>query len=156
LLSKEIDILKKYLELEQMRFSNKFQWEITFKSLDVKLDFRIPNMLIQPYIENSIKHGFTEKRSDFKIDIIFTLIDEFTLKCEVIDNGIGREASQLNKKNDIKLKGHVSYGEKITKERLRSYNKKGKFNYGSNYFLPENNGGTKVEILIPILNLTKE
>ena len=156
LLSKEIDILKKYLELEQMRFSNKFQWEITFKSLDVKLDFRIPNMLIQPYIENSIKHGFTEKRSDFKIDIIFTLIDEFTLKCEVIDNGIGREASQLNKKNDVKLKGHVSYGEKITKERLMSYNKKGKFNYGSNYFLPENNGGTKVEILIPILNLTKE
>ncbi len=154
LLSKEIDILKKYLELEQMRFSNKFQWEIIYKTSESDLNFRIPNMLIQPYIENSIKHGFTEKRSDFKIDIVFTLIDNFTLKCEVIDNGIGREASQLNKKDNVQLKDHISYGEKITKERLKSYTKKGHTNYGSSYIDLEILGeskGTKVEIIIPII-----
>ena len=159
LLNKEIDILEKYLELEQMRFSNKFQWEIIYNTPEKELNFRIPNMLIQPYIENSIKHGFTEKRSDFKIDIVFTLIDSFSLKCEVIDNGIGRDASQLNKKEQVNYKEHISYGEKITKERLTSYNKKGKYTYGSSYYLPENNSentGTKVEIMIPILNLLKE
>ena len=154
LISKEIDILQKYLELEQMRFSNKFQWEIIYETPESQLNFRIPNMLIQPYIENSIKHGFTEKRSDFKIDIVFTLIDSFSLKCEVIDNGIGRDASQLKKQDDVQLKDHISYGEKITKERLKSYNKKGKFKYGSTYIDINELGeskGTKVEIIIPII-----
>jgi LytS/YehU family sensor histidine kinase len=154
LLEKEIDILKKYLELEQMRFSNKFQWELKFNSPENQFNMRIPNMLIQPYVENSIKHGFNQKRNDFTIEIVFTLVDEHTLKCEVIDNGIGREASQLNKKVDLKLKDHISYGEKITKERLKSYNKKGQNRYKSTHFdlkEKEEVKGTKVEIIIPII-----
>ena len=157
-LKKEFDILEKYLELEQMRFSNKFQWKIVYNMSIEDLKLRIPNMLIQPYIENSIKHGFTEKRSDFIINITITLIDDYSLKCEVIDNGIGRSASILKKSDDINSKEHTSYGEKITKERLKTYNKSKTSNFGAQIFDIELNGeskGTKVEIIIPILKNDK-
>ena len=157
-LKKEFNILEKYLELEQMRFSNKFQWKIVYNMSIDDLKLRIPNMLIQPYIENSIKHGFTEKRSDFIINIKVTLIDDYSLKCEVIDNGIGRSASILKKSDDINSKDHTSYGEKITKERLKTYNKSKTSNFGVQIFDIELNGeskGTKVEIIIPILKNDK-
>ena len=152
-LKKEVEILEKYLELEQMRFSNKFVWEFIFKLNNDISKIRIPNMLIQPYIENVIKHGFTENRSGFKVQIIITQLTENILKCEIIDNGIGRNASLL-KKERINKNEHISYGEKITKERLKSYNKSKDQNYGTSISDLEQNGisnGTKVEIIIPIL-----
>jgi ligand-binding sensor domain-containing protein len=151
-LKKEIEILEKYLDLEQMRFSNKFNWEI-INNISIDQNIRIPNMLIQPYIENSIKHGFIENRFDYKIEIIISQLNEHTLTCEIIDNGIGRENSIL-KKDKIE-NDHISYGEKITKERLKSYNKSKKIIYKTvfhditNEF--GNSKGSKVEIIIPIL-----
>lgn len=153
-LEKEIDLLEKYLELEQMRFSNKFSWEFKTKIFHDNLEIKIPNMLIQPYIENSIKHGFTEKREDYKIEIVLTQLDEETLKCEVIDNGIGRKVSLQKKKDNRVLKEHISYGEKITKERLKSYNKSKSTIFGSkvsDILINEVSMGTKVEVIIPIV-----
>jgi hypothetical protein len=60
--------------------------------------------------------GFIENRFDYKIEIIISQLNENTLTCEIIDNGIGRENSIL-KKDKIE-NDHISYGEKITKERL--------------------------------------
>lgn len=148
-LGKEIDLLEKYLELEQMRFSNKFSWEFKTNIFDDNLEVRIPNMLIQPYIENSIKHGFIEKREDYKIEIILTQLNEHSIKCEIIDNGIGRKVSLQKKENIKSLKEHVSYGEKITKERLKSYNKSRSNIYGSK--VQDLAKGTKVELIVPII-----
>ena len=153
-LKKEVDILEKYLDLEQMRFSNKFKWKI-INNISSSQNIRIPNMLIQPYIENSIKHGFIENRFDYKIDIIISLMNENTLKCEIIDNGIGRKNSILKKEKDKIKNDHISYGEKITKERLKSYNTSKKIIYKTLFHdLIDDFGisnGTKVEIIIPIL-----
>lgn len=154
-LEKEIDLLEKYLELEQMRFSNKFSWEFKTHVFNNNLEIRIPNMLIQPYIENSIKHGFTEKREDYEIEIILTQVDDQTIKCEIIDNGIGRKVSIEKKESNKTLDEHVSYGEKITKERLKSYNKSKSTIFGSRVFDIYEEGvskGTKVEVIIPIVN----
>ncbi len=154
-LKKEIDILEKYLDLEQMRFSNKFKWEMINHVSNSSQNIRIPNMLIQPYIENSIKHGFIENRFDYKIDIIITQLNENALKCEIIDNGIGRKNSMLKKEKNELQKDHISYGEKITKERLKSYNKSKKIIYKTLFHDLINDlgdsEGTKVEIIIPIL-----
>lgn len=153
-LKTEIGMLEKYLELEQMRFSNKFKWRIDSNINEQNLTLRIPSMLIQPYVENSIKHGFTEKRDDYEINIILTQVDELSLKCDVIDNGIGRSVSVQRKMENDSIKEHVSYGEKITKERLKSYNKRRTNLYQSTINdIIENDlsKGTKVEIIIPIL-----
>ncbi|MBI1835909.1 MAG: sensor histidine kinase [Flavobacteriia bacterium] len=148
--AKEIDMLEKYLELEQMRFSNKFEWQINCDFLQQATNYRIPNMLIQPFIENSIRHGFTENHNGYKIDIQLIYIHETLIKCQVIDNGIGRKSS-LEKKATQNTKGHISYGEKITSERLASFNKKRNHKYG--FQIIDLNKGTMVEILIPILKL---
>jgi ligand-binding sensor domain-containing protein len=150
----EISMLEKYLELEQMRFSNKFLWRIHCSITTSLLTQRIPSMLIQPYVENSIKHGFTEKGKEYVIEIVLKQLNASTLQCNVIDNGIGRTASLQRKEKTQSTSDHVSYGEKITKERLKSYNQKKNRPYGTEIIDRDSeNGksGTIVKIFIPIL-----
>ena len=151
LVSKEIDMLGKYLELEQMRFSDKFEWKINCDFNQMASNYRIPNMLIQPFIENSIKHGFTENRKDYILEIKLIYIDDSTIKCQVFDNGIGRKISLEKKSKTQTSKDHISYGEKITKERLNSYNGRKNKKYG--FEVVDLEKGTMVEITIPLLKL---
>ena len=154
-IQKEVNLLEKYLELEQMRFSNKFQWTIFHNLSEDELDLKIPNMLIQPSLENSIKHGFIEKRFDYKIQMNISLIGNDILICEIIDNGIGRKASFERKAVYSRKNEHKSYGEKITKERLKTYNKFQKNKFGTvildEYDEYGNSCGTKSILTIPII-----
>lgn len=151
LVSKEIDMLGKYLELEQMRFSDKFEWKINCDFNQMASNYRIPNMLIQPFIENSIKHGFTENRNDYILEINLSYIDESAIKCQVFDNGIGRKISLEKKSINQKTNEHISYGEKITNERLNSYNRRKNKKYG--FEVVDLEKGTMVVITIPLLKL---
>ena len=149
LVSKEIDMLEKYLELEQMRFSDKFEWKIDCNLNHNDAIYRIPNMLIQPFIENSIKHGFIENRKDYIIEINLIYIDDSTIKCQVIDNGIGRKTTIAKENNIQNGFEYISYGEKITIERLNSFNNRKNKKYGHQVIDLEK--GTMVEITIPLL-----
>lgn len=114
-LSTEIEVLTKYLELEKMRFDNDFEYQIT---LDENIDeeyTELPPMLIQPFVENSVKHGLLHQSGQKTIHVHFALNTEETqLLCTIEDNGIGREQSaKIQNKNK-----HNSYSTKSIAQRL--------------------------------------
>ncbi len=122
LLKKEIAMLELYLGLEQMLFENKFKYTIEVdKNLDVGTIF-IPGMLIQPIVENSIKHGLEHKEGEAVINISF-LAQKNTVSCTVSDNGIGREAAEKIKasvRNVDSEDAHISAATKILNERMET------------------------------------
>ena len=109
----EVSILKNYLELEKLRFSNKFDFDIC---VDEEIDYNvgIPPMLIQPHVENAILHGLKPKEDTGHIWIRFYLENDL-LVCEIEDNGIGREAAaKLNQRS-----GHRSRATQINQDRMQ-------------------------------------
>jgi len=86
----EFQLLNTYLQLEKLRFKSDFEYR--FSGEETIDDIKIPSMIIQPFIENSIKHGLLHKDGKKQLQIIFKQDDILT--CTVIDNGIGRVASQ--------------------------------------------------------------
>lgn len=152
-LREEIDSLKLYLELESLRWENKFDYLLEIDS-KVEIDFyEIPSMLIQPYVENAIIHGVIPKTDgNGKIGIRISQTDTHII-CTIEDNGIGRKKSQeLRTKTSESL--HESMGMKITNERLEALNKIHHSNLSTNIIDLEDENhnalGTKVEIYIPV------
>ncbi len=84
----EIEALEKYLDLQQLRFKNKFEYKINIDN-NIELDLiKIPPMLIQPFVENSLEHGF--KSIDYIGKIIIELqLNNGFIDCVIKDNGIG-------------------------------------------------------------------
>lgn len=113
-IDKEIEGLQNYLELEQLRFNNKFTFAIS-KSNDIEDDLAISPLLIQPFVENAIIHGVIPKKETGTIAIHFSIENE-SLICTVEDNGIGYEQSQAAKENSVVI--HKSMALDITKKRL--------------------------------------
>ena len=100
-LEEEINMLKLYLSLEKTRFGNSFEYSIQVED-DLDADeIKIPNLMVQPFVENAIWHGLMHKEGDRKIDIRFHLKHEKSVVCEVTDNGIGREKAAEIKKREI-------------------------------------------------------
>jgi two-component system LytT family sensor kinase len=149
----ELDALNLYLELETIRFKDKFAFSIKVDEDIDTLQFKVPTMLIQPYVENSICHGLmpSEGKGLVKIDI---KLEKEYLACTIEDNGIGREASRDKKTNN--KKNHSSLGTQIVSSRLDLVNTL----YGTSLKtlytdLKNINGepsGTRVEIQIPIMS----
>lgn len=119
LLSKEIETLEHYLELEQMRFRGSFDYEIILHAAILSDFVRIPPMLIQPHVENAILHGLANRDEQGKIWITFAQEDDH-LVCEVRDNGSGR-AEHSDKPSVIHH--HKPLGMLITRDRLRLLNR---------------------------------
>ena len=148
-LKEEIRSLTYYLELEKLRFENKFEYHISVDK-NIEDDFMaIPTMLIQPYVENAIIHGLLNKPGKGRIDIRFMLHNE-SIRCTITDNGIGREKSmQLSRDSGIVKK---SQGMMITKSRLEVLNKQYEGGFSVEVIdLKDNNGnsmGTEVKLVI--------
>ncbi len=147
----EINTLQLYMELEQLRFDNKFDFKININDdIDTEYTF-IPPMLIQPFVENAIIHGIGAKEEKGNIFVEIKKYDNIIL-CSVEDDGIGREKA-MQKKKIAGTKKHKSLGMQVTKERLDILDEK----YGNNIsftFIDKKteNGkaaGTRVEIRIP-------
>jgi len=149
-ISEELNALNLYLELEIMRFTDKFEYEIVVdKDIDPNYD-RIPSMLIQPYVENAIIHGLLPKQGHGKISIHLQKQTDCIL-CTIEDNGIGRERSNEFKKNRVQQ--HKSVGMSITQERLDILNSSLNQNLNAQILDLFENGqpaGTKVQIMIPL------
>lgn len=148
-LADEIKALELYLELEAMRFEERFEYRITVdKSIDT-LEVEIPSMLIQPYVENSIKHGILNLKHTgcIKIDI---QREDNIIKCLIEDNGVGRAESFFKNRNNH----HKSFGTIITQERLAAINALNNSQLSERVTdLRDENGnatGTRVEIYIPL------
>lgn len=144
LLFNEIEILKTYIELQNMKSENKIEYSITMPKNTKNNAVFVPSMLLQPFVENSIKHGFTPAIKKPKL-IINLFFEEQKLVCTIIDNGIGISKSKKNKKQTTSL------GTLITKERLEVLSKEYKTTYSFNVKDIKNGGktGTLVYISLP-------
>ncbi len=148
----ELDALQLYLELESIRFRDKFDYQITVDDEIDPLMYKIPTMLIQPFVENAICHGLMLREEKGLVTICLTLEKDY-MCCLIRDNGIGRDASrEINLKKQL---NHNSLGTRITESRLKLvnefYGKSLKTIYTD---LKDEKGmaaGTLVEIHIPIL-----
>jgi len=152
LLEEEISSLKNYLDLQLLRYDDKFVYSI---EVDENIDIEnaiIPSMLIQPFIENAIEHGIRHKETKGKINIRFRLENKKVI-CEVEDDGVGREKAWEVEYQ--KRKTHKSLAINIINDRIQSLNKKLKqkislsiIDLKSDTLEPQ---GTKVVLSIPYL-----
>ncbi len=147
-LSDELSLLEDYMELEELRLNHSFTHEI---EVDEEIDLyntEVPFLIIQPYVENAIKHGLKQLKEQGKLSI--RLEDGGAhLKCYIMDNGIGREAAMQNARN----RHHRSHGMSVTRKRLEALNKA---NENKTYVeitdLKDEHGsaaGTRVALTIP-------
>jgi tetratricopeptide (TPR) repeat protein len=150
----EIEILGSYLALEQLRFEHKFGFEI-HTSEEIEDDMAIPNMLVQPYIENAILHGLGAKEGKGRLEVDFSILNG-QIHCTVTDDGIG-----IEKAKEIKSQSPAAYKSmamEITRKRLEAYNKTNmpELRISVNNLVSREGHvvGTKVEFIIPIQFLT--
>lgn len=118
-MSDELEMLKIYLQLEHLRFNNKFDYNIHFVNDIEHIDFEIPPMLIQPYLENAIWHGLRYIDGKGKLDIEFESVDKGLL-ITISDNGIGRGKSQELKTHNQKKQ--LSVGMQNIEHRIQLMN----------------------------------
>ncbi len=140
-LHEELEITKKYLTIQKYKRNDLFDFEIKIQD-NLETDFYgFPPMILQPIVENSIKHGFKNINYKGKIEIKITANNE-NVRAEIIDNGVGYWKN--NKSKD-------SYSVNITKDRLKLLSKKYKGNATVTIENVEetNQTGTRVVFVIP-------
>lgn len=150
-LTEEIEMLSIYVELERQRSNNNFSFNIV-SSIENGDEIYVPTMLIQPFVENAILHGFSSLQDQGELKIAITSNPKNCLKCTIVDNGIGRTASAqgqgINKKE--------SKGMMLTRRRLKLLEKERKQLFGFTitdlYTSDKKAAGTKVELLLPFEN----
>ncbi len=152
-LTEELERLELYLTLEHMRFKNKFSYEIAVDSTISTDAVKIPSMLLQPYVENSIWHGILPMEQPGKITVNVASTNGDDLTFTIIDNGIGINTSLENKSKH--QQDHISKGMDITSGRINLLQKMTNQNIYINGPLEikddnNNSAGTKVEIVLPI------
>lgn len=152
-LEDEVKAMDQYLELEQIRFRNSFDYKI---SIDQSLDpsfIRIPPMIFQPFLENSINHGISHlSDQEGLIELVIEALDHEYYKVIIKDNGVGREYTKKNKTR--RLTNHKSLGTQIIEDRLtainRLYESSAFFEYTDLYDSKGVPSGTMVEVILPI------
>lgn len=115
-LEEELNMARLYIEMEKLRFEKSFTYKI---EIDPTVDtsfFRVPPMILQPFLENAIWHGLMHKKGEREIKLEIKAEGE-GVKCIVEDNGIGREqAAALNLSRQHQ---HRSFGTRLILDRLQ-------------------------------------
>jgi tetratricopeptide (TPR) repeat protein len=144
-LEQEIDFLTEYLEIQKMRFPKKYEYKISL-STDIEADeLVIPSMILQPFVENSIEHGFNGINYLGKLSINFSR-NEQNLLVILKDNGKG-----LFPKKEVDLH-HISRASQIIKDRIFLLNIKLKTNASFEIVNNTNETGVIVTIKLPLLD----
>lgn len=139
----EIEMLKTYMDLEKMKYEDgKIKYEIGIENQDI-LHKTIPPLIIQPFVENAIKHGILPTKNGGNIYIRFTEQND-AIVCEIKDDGIGRKESILRKQQSIPA--NKSRGLELIKNRVEILNQLGY--HISIDFVDPDEGGTIIYIKI--------
>jgi hypothetical protein len=121
-LEDELKMLQLYLDMERMRFNNSFDYNISFTNAVDAGTISIPPMLLQPFCENAIWHGFMNMPGDGQTKeghgqlVININTNDTMLECTITDNGVGRKQAALSKNKSPRKER--SLGLEITRERL--------------------------------------
>jgi putative methionine-R-sulfoxide reductase with GAF domain len=153
ILSNELEALRLYIEMEALRFDKKFTYRIILEDGVNADSIEVPPLIIQPYVENAIWHGLLHKETEGSLTITVSIISETMIRCEIEDDGIGRDrARELKSKSSVTRK---SLGIKLTESRLSLLNRYAASTAGVDIIDlkdPESQAeGTKVILRIPIL-----
>jgi hypothetical protein len=153
-LHKELEMIKLYVELEQMRFNNRFKFKLYIADDVDTYKLNIPGMLVQPYIENAIWHGLMNLgKEDTGILNLSITVNDLLLKIVVEDNGIGRKKAADYKSEQV----HKPVAMSLIEQRLSLMNKmqdsdQAKVLINDLYDEFGNACGTRIEIFLPIPN----
>lgn len=149
-LQDELDALNLYIELESLRFNNRFELDSRVELDADASTVMVPPMLLQPYVENAIWHGLMHKKEGVPKLKLHVLKRNGQLRFEVEDNGVGREQSALLRSK--RATDQPSHGTRITRERLelveRMHGLKTEVHYTDLKDLGHRAAGTRVTITI--------
>ncbi|MEH1007424.1 tetratricopeptide repeat protein [Winogradskyella sp. ECml5-4] len=149
-LKDELETMKLYMNIENIRFDNEINFNITVDPAINTEATKIPSLVLQPFLENSLWHGLSSKDSNKKIDLIVSKKLPNFITVEIIDNGIGRIAS--HKINEKKKLERNSVGIDITKARLANFSESFQNSYTleiEDLYEDETPSGTKIILHIP-------
>jgi two-component sensor histidine kinase len=142
----EIELLGRYLEIEDLRFEENIKHSITVDPSVKPSVMMIPVMMIQPFVENAIWHGLLRKKGERILKISFTKHGDRYLQCIIEDNGVGR------KKDEMERLKKRSLATGFVEQRLALLNKIHFLNCSLLIEDKPGSEGTIVKILMPILN----
>jgi LytS/YehU family sensor histidine kinase len=144
-LAKEIDFVKDYLKLQELRFKDRYRFILDIDPA-IKLSVKIPKMIIHTYVENALKHGLADMREGGILKVQVTKIPHHSIRFEISDNGKGITKSQIEANNGKGLKmmeeyyrlfeKYYGYEIRVSMEKLNPENKE--------------NPGTRVLIIIKL------
>ncbi len=150
LLDDEVERLRNYIELEQFRMENHFDFSVILDEQLQQDDYFIPSMIVQPFVENAIWHGISQLSGEGRITIRFIYVNEKSIRIIIEDNGIGFEKS----KAFSKTKNHLNMASNLTQKRIQligeKYQVKTQLSYEELY-PGETNPGAKITLLVPIV-----
>ena len=135
----ELELLRKYIELQLLRFPEKFTYTIELEGLEEDELLFIPPMLIQPFVENSIEHGFIGIEKKGHINIKLALLDKW-IACTIEDDGAGLNHLNNNYKKSVSTKLISQFIYKTTRNKITILDKKKE---------DRNTTGVLVKFLIP-------
>jgi sensor histidine kinase YesM len=152
-LEEELETMELYLNIENIRFENKINYVIQMDPSINSETIKMPCLILQPFIENSIWHGLSSKKGQKDLLIKVDKKEPSYLEINIEDNGIGRYRSAM--KNGKKLHKKESIGIELSKERLIDFYKNFENNAALDFIdlMDENNkaSGTRVILKIPLL-----
>lgn len=119
-LTEEIEALELYLQIEQARLGEEFTFELHNDCTQPAHDISIPSMIIQPFVENAVKHGLLHRKGEKRLRISFSEVDG-SLHVEIDDNGVGR--TQAGRINKMRRRAHQSFAISANQKRLELLNR---------------------------------
>lgn len=152
-LADELQMIRDYIKLEQLRFDKSFDFTMVgIEELDLEFD-RIPSMMLQPIIENSINHGLSHKGGQGHLKITFKRVDTDSaevLRCTIEDDGVGQEFTKK-----LRILGRVSRSTEILRKRLDLFSSRLEHPFGMQVEDLKNSAGspagTRTRIQIPLV-----
>jgi sensor histidine kinase YesM len=124
-ISRDMEALQLYVDLEQFRFNNKFSYQLDIEKELTEDNYQIPPLLIQPFVENAIVHGLANSdHPNLRLSITLKSEGDY-IKYTIEDNGVGRRnAASYRLQNQT---NHKSVGLNITRERINIFNRQRNF-----------------------------
>jgi two-component sensor histidine kinase len=153
-LGEELDMLKYFMNLEQLRMDDRLQYQFDLDKALNKDQIAVPPMILQPFVENAIWHGIVPKTGAGLVSIKTIKKDDNLYQCIVEDNGVGRVRSAQFKAESVMSR--PSFGLVITEERIEKlYQLKGSQIVTEDLYHPDGSAaGTRVTITLPIQNIS--
>jgi len=145
--TKDIDTLKLYIELEELRHENKFKTNINIDDELLSNDYKVPPLIIQPFVENAILHGLKNREDNDGLLKIYIKKADDKVEYTITDNGIGRKAAGLIAQNK-----ESSYGMQMSYDRIKLFNKEEKPSVQIiDLYIDNMSAGTEVRVSLNII-----